>query len=301
MTTLAVDVGGTKIAVARVDGSGALAGPVTVRSTPAEAGAEAVVAAILQGLRELLDDDVNAVGIASAGLIDPRTGSVVGATSSISGWAGTPLAAMVRDAIGRRVTVVGDGIAFALGEAAFGAARSADSAVVIAVGTGVGGGYINHKQALLGARGGAGHFGHIPSPAAGDLPCPCGGVGHLEAIASGPGLLGWYRRHGGAAASSARDIAQRADRDRLARDALTQAGWALGAGAAGLANAFDPEVVVVTGGLAGAGAIWRAAVQSGYRQGLMRSLAGLPLLISDPSDWLVLRGAALAAEQARRA
>lgn len=298
MSILAADIGGTKIAVGRVDEAGALTGDVTLCDTPASEGGAAVLAALVDGLEELLDEDVKAVGVASAGIIDPKTGAVVGATSSISDWVGTPLAAAVRQATGRPVSVIGDGIAFALGEGHFGAARGTNSAVVLAAGTGIGGGYLSHGRPLLGERGGAGNFGHLPSPGAAGMPCPCGASGHLEAVASGPGLLAWYHSHGGDDASSAREVSQRAENDPLARQALVQAGVALGAAAAGLANAFDPEVVVVTGGLTGAGFYWREAVESGYQQGLMRAMHGHQLVISDPADWLSLRGAAVAAKEA---
>lgn len=298
MSILAADIGGTKIALGRVDEAGALAGGVTLRDTPAREGGAAVLAALVAGIKELLDGGVQAIGVASAGIIDPESGAVAGATSSISEWVGTPLAATLRQAFGRPVSVVGDGIAFALGEGHFGAAQGANSAVVLAAGTGIGGGYLIHGRPLLGERGGAGHFGHLPSPGAAGLTCPCGATGHLEAVASGPGLLAWYRSHGGGDAHSAREVAQRAETDLLARRAVTEAGVALGAAAAGLANALDPEVVVVTGGLTGAGRLWREAVESGYRQGLMRAMHGLQLVISDPADWLSLRGAAAAAKEA---
>lgn len=297
MSILAADIGGTKIALGRIDDDGFLSGDVTVRDTPAREGGAAVLAVLIDGLKGLLDDDVQAVGVASAGIIDPNSGVVTGATSSISGWVTTPLAAAVRQAVGRPVSVVGDGIAHALGEGYFGAARGAASAVVLAAGTGIGGGYLKHGRPLLGERGAAGHFGHLPSPEAAGMPCPCGATGHLEAVASGPGLLAWYRSHGGDFASSARAVAQRAESDPLARQALVRAGVALGAAAAGLANAFDPEIVVVTGGLTGAGSHWREAVESGYQHGLMRAMHGLRMVISDPAEWLSLRGAAAAARE----
>ena len=303
MNVLAADVGGTKIAFGRVDDTGALTGPVALRDTPATRGGPAVLAALISGLTDLLDDPdpaaaVKAVGIASAGIIDPATGAVTGATLSITGWAGTPLAAAVREAVGRPVTVLGDGIAFAVGEGHYGAARGARSAVILAAGTGIGGGYLVDGRPMLGERGGAGHFGHIPSPGANGLACPCGATGHLEAVASGPGLLTWYRSQGGREANSARDVARLAEHYPLARQALTEAGLSLGAAAAGLANALDPEVVVVTGGLTGAGRHWRAAVEAGYEQGLMAAVRGLRLVISEPADWLSLRGAAASAKEA---
>jgi len=134
------------------------------------------------------------IGIGAAGVIDPVTGTVVSATDSLPGWAGTDLVSEISARTGLPVRAVNDVHAHALGEAAVGASRGARSSLLVAAGTGIGGGFITDGHLLTGRNSAAGHIGHVPSAAAAGLDCPCGGGGHVEAIASGPAILNTYRR-----------------------------------------------------------------------------------------------------------
>jgi len=134
------------------------------------------------------------IGVGAAGVIDPVAGTVVSATESLTGWAGTRLVDELEARTRLRVRAVNDVHAHALGEAAAGASHGTDSSLLVAAGTGIGGGIIWDGRLLTGRNSAAGHIGHLPSPAAADLPCPCGGTGHVEAIASGPAILDTYRR-----------------------------------------------------------------------------------------------------------
>src|SRR5699024_10015428 len=92
------------------------------------------------------------------------------------------------------VRAVNDVHAHALGEAVAGASRGSASSLLVAAGTGIGGGFITDGHLLTGRNSAAGHIGHVPSAPAAGLDCPCGGTGHVEAIASGPAILETYRR-----------------------------------------------------------------------------------------------------------
>ena len=263
MTYLAVDIGGTKIAAARVSEAGAVEGPVLTVPTPASKGAEAVLDAVTAALRQLDRHGVTAVGVSSAGVIDSRAGAVLGSTASIRGWSGTEIAEQIGAAIACPVFVLGDGHAFALGESVYGTAQDADSLLVLAAGTGVGGSYVSSRRPLLGSHWAGGHFGHVPVPQAEGLECDCGKSGHLEAIGSGAGMVRWYHRQGGdSAVATARDLFARAGADRTAAAAVELGASALGTAAGGLANAFDPEVVVVAGGLSQAGPRWQEPLRA---------------------------------------
>lgn len=228
--TVAVDVGGTKIRAGSVI-DGELA---HVRSvpTPATAGARAVLDTIAEVAAAVIaetsgargadtgghgsaatagrgsagsgglvgggggsgSDFVWRIGIGAAGVIDQSSGLVVSATESLPGWAGTDLVAELTARTGLPVRVVNDVHAHALGEAAAGASRGARSCLLVAAGTGIGGGFIADGHLLTGRNSAAGHIGHVPVAAATGLGCPCGGTGHVEAIASGPAVLETYRR-----------------------------------------------------------------------------------------------------------
>ena len=293
MSVLAADLGGTKIAAALVGENGQIVGRVVTTPTPAAAGAAAISSALIGVLREVGTTGASRIAISSAGVIDSRTGTVVDATSNLAGWKGTSLAADVSASLGLPVSVLGDGHAFALGEALYGAAKGARSCLVLAVGTGVGGSFLLDGTPMLGSHWAAGHFGHLPVAEAVGIPCPCGRTGHLEAVGSGSGMVAWYHNHGGdRSVQGARQLFERADMDAVATSALEVGGAALGAVAGGLTNAYDPDLVVIAGGVVRSDTAWSASVEAGYRSNLMPVVSATPLILSNRGDWLALRGAA---------
>ena len=300
MTSWAVDIGGTKIAAARVLDDGAIDGEPIVVRTPGSDGPGAVLAQVVQVLGQLNPMGVEQIGISSAGVINSTSGTVVASTESIPGWTGTDLAAQVGQACGLPATALGDGHAFAIGEAVYGKAAGHGSALILAVGTGVGGSFVRDGVPLQGSHWAAGHFGHVPVPQATGLPCYCGRTGHLEAIGSGAGMLRWYHQQGGApAVTSAKTLVERAAHDPVAAAAVSLSAEAVGGAAAGLANAFDPDVVVVAGGVSQAGPRWERPMRSAFAATLIPALDQMTLVISDAGDWLALKGAAHFAHRRR--
>ena len=286
---IGVDLGGTKTAAGIVDAAGTLHAAYS-RPTPATAGAAAILATAVGLIASLLAQardaglEPVAVGIGAAGVIDARDGSVVSATDSLTGWAGTPLAAYLAAQSGLPAFAVNDVHAHNLGEHWLGASAGAASSLLVAVGTGVGGSLIVAGEPQLGARAVAGHVGHIASPYAYDdagraLPCSCGRAGHVEAVASGPAILDLYRRLSGGDAVSARDVASRA----AAGEPSALRAFSLGAAAAGqavggLANVLDPAMVVIGGGVTAAGDLWWGPFEAALRAELMDPLAGLAVV-----------------------
>lgn len=304
---LAADIGGTKTAAARVSARGRILDDrIETVPTPAAAGPAAVLRTVVELFERLGRDDAAAVGISTAGVVDPATGRIASATSSLPGWAGTAVAEELGAALARPVRVLNDGHAFGVGEAAYGHGRAVTAGrgidptptlLLLAVGTGIGGAFVRGDEPLLGAHGVAGHVGHVPVPEAEGLPCPCGRTGHAEAIGGGAGLLAWYHRAGGdRTVASAQAVVLRAAEpggaDPLAARAVHRSAAAVGRVAGGLANVLDPDVVVLAGGLAQAGPPWLDAVRAAYDQTLMGVLAGLPLQVADGGVATALRGAA---------
>src|SRR5699024_1930417 len=300
-------VGGTKIRAGSVI-DGAL-GHVRTVPTPASAGAQAILdtiakatAAVItetetgRGAENGTDRDAPAghatatvtgsgagpgasvsqwrIGVGAAGVIDPVAGTVVSATDSLSGWAGTRLVAELEARTRLRVRAVNDVHAHALGEAAAGASRGTDSSLLVAAGTGIGGGIIWDSRLVTGRNSAAGHIGHLPAPTAAGLPCPCGGTGHVEAIASGPAILATYRRllteerpsaEEADSPATTRDLAAIASAgDRLAKRAFEIGARALGAALGGIANLISPEVIVIGGGLAETDETWWAPLREAF-------------------------------------
>lgn len=301
IAVVAIDVGGTKIRAGSVIDDAV--GRLREMPTPAAAGREDILSSITEVARAVIrDTDAHTpdgqglrwtIGVGSAGVIDPETGTVISATDSLTGWAGTRLSAELSARLGLRTRAVNDVHAHALGESLAGAARGTRSSLFVAAGTGIGGGFITEGRLLTGRHFAAGHIGHVPVAAARGLPCPCGGVGHLEAIASGPGVLSSYRRAGGTDASSARELAESAHAgDTRAQQALEDAGHALGSVLGGVANVLSPEAIVIGGGLAGAGELWWRSVLEAFDSELIPAICGLGLRPAELGPDAALIGAA---------
>lgn len=304
--TLAVDIGGTKIAAGLVPGvgGGTSVEHLTTVPTPAAEGGEAVVRAALAAARAVLDaagGQPARVGISTAGTVEPATGRVTHATDLILGWAGTPLAERFSTALRLPTAVLNDVHAHGVGEVLHGAAAGARSALVVAVGTGVGGCHVVDGAPVLGARGVAGHVGHVPVAEAAGLRCSCGRDGHLEALASGTGVAAEMERRTGrrltgrevaALAGTDAPAAHDTDLAHVARGVLALAGRATGRALGGLLNVLDPQVVVVGGGLSQAGGPWRRALLEGVREQAMDVVAGVPVRLSDLGVEAALHGAA---------
>ncbi|WP_436735725.1 ROK family protein [Streptomyces sp. BBFR102] len=288
-----LDLGGTKIAAALVAPDGTV---LTRRTepTPATRGPEAVLDALAAAARAVGADGATAIGVAAAGVIDPVSGTVVSATDTISGWAGTPLGPGLAARTGLPVACDNDVRAAAATELA----TLPEAAVLLyaAVGTGVGGAVAASGRLLHGTAGVAGHLGHLPSPEADGLPCTCGATGHLEAIAAGPAITAYYRRISGEPAESLHTVAGRAAQgDPLAASAVTHGARAAGRALGGLANLLAPHRVVVAGGVPRIGALYWDALCDAFTAELMPPLRGLrPAPPHGGADAAVLGAAALA-------
>lgn len=251
--TLAVDIGGTKIAAALVRADGALLVD-SRRPTPRSADAATVMAALDEVVDELARTpgwaDVRRCGIGSAGPVDAAHGTV--SPVNIPAWRGFPLHARVEDALARNgapvpAVLVGDGVAMTAAEHRLGAARGHRNALCMVVSTGVGGGLVLDGRLHTGPTGNAGHIGHISVALDGE-PCPCGSIGCVEGLASGTAIARHARvPHAAAAADAARAG------DARARAAFDRAGRALAAGIAATATLVEVDIAVIGGGVAAAG------------------------------------------------
>jgi glucokinase len=302
-SVLALDIGGTKITAAKVgiapDRSRAEVLEETTVPTPAPEGAGAVLAAALAaGERVLAQAGAEApaaVGISSAGVVDVERGMITHATSSLPGWPGTRLTAAFADRFGVPARALNDVHAHGLGEALFGTGADVRSLLLVAVGTGIGGALVIDGAPLVGTRGAAGHMGHVTVPEAESVPCTCGRVGHLEGLASGPGILALARRLGAGAAECADGpslaAAARAA-DGPAREAYRLAGLATGRVIGSLLNVLDVEAVALAGGVVGASSVWDDALGQGVAREAMDVVSATPVVPARAGSRAALLGAA---------
>ncbi|HYB37564.1 MAG TPA: ROK family protein [Mycobacterium sp.] len=256
MLTLALDIGGTKIAAGLVDPAGTLVHTAR-RPTPNDLGAEevwAVAAGMIAEALQAADGAVRAVGIASAGPIDLPGGTV--SPINIACWRAFPLRDRVAAAVpGVPVRLGGDGVCMALGEHWRGAGRGARFLLGMVVSTGVGGGLVLDGASYHGRTGNAGHIGHVVVDPDG-RPCSCGGRGCVETVAAGPSMVRWARANGwaGSPDAGAKRLADAAAvGDAVALRAFHRGATALAAMIASVAAVCDLDLVVIGGGVAESG------------------------------------------------
>jgi glucokinase len=240
---LAVDVGGTKLAVARVDASGRLTDRRTA-PTPAQGDAEEMwvrLADLVDGVRR--GDEV-VVGAGCGGPMEP--GGVTVSPLNIPAWNDFPLRGRLAELTGLPVHVDNDAKALALGEGWVGAARGERDFIAMVVSTGVGGGIVLDGRLLEGASGNAGHIGHVIVVPDGRV-CGCGARGCLEAEASGIAIRA---ATGCAPADAGPEVRQRT-------------GMLVGRAVASVVNLLDLRLAVVAGSVAlGYGETFFAAAQA---------------------------------------
>jgi len=249
---LGVDIGGSKVAAGLVGRDGGLVGdavvrPVVTRET--SAFLEDLLVTIKKA-RKGAAEDVTAIGLACAGTVDQKEGVVV--TSPHLPIRSFPLARRVAAATGLPVTLDNDANAAVWAESQVGVAAGLRHVIMLTLGSGVGGGMLLDGRVYRGANGAAGELGHVLFEAHGEE-CRCGARGCLETFLSAKAVeriafrtVGLFER--GAFTGEALGPLAR-DGELSARTALNEYGWWLGIACANLANMFDPEMIVVGGGL----------------------------------------------------
>jgi glucokinase len=280
-----VDIGGTKVAGGVVGPDGAVLATAR-RGTPggSVSDTEDAIVAVVEELAASHDGELVGVGIGAAGWFD-RTGDTVLFSPHLA-WRHSTLRRDLAGRLQRPLWVGNDADAAAWAEYRYGAARGADLALMITLGTGIGGGIVLDGRLRRGSHGVAGEWGHMRVVPDGRL-CPCGNRGCWERYASGTALAETARevaRTSPAAAGrllelvggqperlTGEDIAGLAAQgDPLALELVTEVGEWLGQGIADLAAILDPEVVVVGGGVSRLGELMLAPA----RERLDRSLPG---------------------------
>lgn len=264
--TLALDVGGTKIAVGLVDDDGALTHRAQQPTPHGDADAVWAVAADL--IRDALlraGGTVAGVGISSAGPVDLRSGTV--SPINIATWQRFPIVERAQRLTGGPVRLGGDGLCMALGEQWRGAGAGAAFMLGMVVSTGIGGGLVLDGAPYDGRTGNAGHVGHVVVEPDGQ-PCTCGGRGCVETVASGPHLVRWARANGWASApdADARQLAEAAAAgDQIALSAFRRGAAGVAMMIAGVAATCDLDLVVIGGGVAKSGALLFDPLRSALR------------------------------------
>src|SRR4051812_18034215 len=274
--SVGVDVGGTKILAIAVDESGRRIGNEVRRPTPH--GSDALFDAIVGVITEVRAHagDIDAIGVGVPGLVDRDGRLAVG--PNLPGIANLSIREELHARTQLPVAVDNDATCATWAEVKLGAARGADEAFMVTLGTGIGGGVVTNGVLQRGANGFAGEPGHMVVDPRGP-PCPCGRRGCWERFASGSGL-GRLAREAAESGRGGRFLALAGgdpdgargghvptgamEGDAAALDVFREFGWWAALGIANLVNVLDPEVVVVGGGLVTAGEILMGPIREAF-------------------------------------
>ena len=296
MYRIGVDLGGTNIAVGIVNGAHQI---LCAASTPTEVetGPVGVADNISRCIHDALAagslrlEECIGVGIGSPGSCDAHRGVVRNAYNL--GWTEVPVCAMLTDRTGLPARLANDGDCAALGEVAAGAAKGAGSALLVTLGTGVGAGLVVDGHIYAGHRSLGGEFGHMKIALDGE-PCTCGQRGCWEAYASATALIRQAGRAAAAHPESALNAAKKIDGkavfdalaagDATAKAVVQQYAEYVGVGIVNLVNCLYPEIILLGGGVAGAG----EALLGPVREYVERNI-----FVRDPELAPPIRGAAL--------
>jgi len=271
LPVLAIDVGGTKIIAALISNRGQVVAR-EYQPTLADEGPQPVINRILSAIDHLLSlknidsSQLHSISIAAAGAIDLDQGLVT-SSPNLPGWCDVPLREIVKSKYRVNTFLINDASAATLGEHQYGVGKGVDNLILLTVGTGIGGGIIINDELYSGPCGSAGEIGHMTIDVNGPR-CNCGNVGCLEMLASGTAVAKEaIRRVSQGERSSLTEIidgkignitaetvgvAARGG-DSLALEVISKAATYLGAGLVNLVNIFNPEMIIIGGGLAKVG------------------------------------------------
>jgi glucokinase len=274
---VAVDIGGTHIRAAAYEQDNT--DPLTHKRTRSHAEKPGTFERLIDTIESAWPKSlkVEAIGMASPGPLDPKTGVVL-ATPNIPEWIDFPLTEKLSAHFGVPAYLDNDANLAALGEWKFGAGRGHHDLLYLTISTGIGGGVIIDDRLLHGHHGLAAELGHVTVLAGGPM-CSCGHEGHLEALAAGPAIVRYVREQleagvkselSGGGSLNAYDVAEAAQGgDPLAKSAFERAGEYLGIGVASFLHTFDPSIVIFGGGVSQSGSLLLNPFETSLRKNVI--------------------------------
>lgn len=307
--TLAVDIGGTRVRAAIIDRRGTIVRWHST-STLAKEGREAILGRIVEVVERVSESEdsesLAGIGVSQPGLTEPGTGLLHNAPN-LPGWSGFALAPVLAERFSLVAIGANDANAAAIGVHRFGVGRGSSNMIYMTISTGVGGGVIIGGQLFVGSHGFAGEVGHMPIDPNGPR-CGCGNIGCLEAGSSATAVVRVARERLAAGEKSAlidlaggdpsnitaEMVAETArSGDHLGQSIFADVSRSLGLGIVGLIHVFDPDMVVLGGGLTEEfDLLMRGITKEIKRRVLGKDQDKIPVVKSDLGDNAGLLGAA---------
>lgn len=256
---IGVDLGGTAIKFGISTNAGTIIKEF-ISDTHRNAPVDSILQKIGDSIREALlyaekkEIDISAIGLGTPGLVDVNSGNLMGNAPNFKYWRNVEVKARLENGLAIPVFVDNDANAMAYGEFLFGAGKGYNDLICITLGTGIGGGIIINGEMFRGSKYAGAELGHMSIHYAGKK-CRCGGIGCWELYASATAMIDNYlSRDPSVKSISPREIFKQCERENeIAIHVVRDEFKFVGAGLASLVNIFNPERVIIGGGLSQAG------------------------------------------------
>ncbi len=296
---LGIDIGGTSIKYGICSDSGELihqSAVDTLATSPREEILEQIAGIIEQGLHqaEELGIELSAVGIGTPGSVDVEHGFLMGGTPNFKYWRDVPIAETLEKKFRLPIYVDNDANVMAFGEFKFGAGRHKQNVVAITLGTGIGSGIIIDGELYRGTNYAGAELGHMSIDYRG-LKCNCGGIGCWELYASATAMIRDYNaRKPAQPVQNTRELFERYyQNEKEAQETVSQTLVYLGAGLANIINIFNPEMIIVGGGVSEAGDWFvELAAREAFRRAMPTSASGVEICRAQLGNRAGMLGAA---------
>lgn len=287
---IGVDVGATKISSGLV-WNGQIPKIIKI-PTEVQQGNKTIISNIIKAIQVFDNPKAKAIGIGIAGAIDRKNGVVVSSPNLPKGFINIELKKIIEKEFHKPVTIENDAHCFALAESVYGAGAKANIVIGLTLGTGIGGGIIFNKRIYHGRDGLAGEIGHMTVVEDGLL-CNCGQRGHLEVYGAGKGMVRLYEDLTGKTQNTFFIEAAAIKKDKMALRVIEVMSNVLGIGLANIINIFNPDIIVLGGGMARVKLLTKPAIKKARAGVIYPILAKTPIVTSKLGDASPVLGAAL--------
>ncbi|GAB4330989.1 MAG: ROK family protein [Calditrichia bacterium] len=296
---IGIDIGGTAIKYGLCTEDGEIIATDQVK-TYADAPPEKILAQIEELCQRALKtagndkESVAAIGLGTPGSVDVKRGYLMGSTPNFKHWRDVAIGEYLRERFQLPVVVDNDANMMAYGEYTFGAGKGAENVVCLTLGTGIGGGIIINGQLYRGSAYAGAEIGHMTIDYKGKS-CPCGGTGCWERYASAAAIVREYNElNPKNPLTSTLTLMQRFENEEeVAQQVVNNAIIYLGSGIASIINIFNPERIIIGGGLGQAGGWFIQAIEKEAQQRAMKpSQKGVKVLAAKLGNKAGLLGAA---------
>ncbi|MDD7306175.1 MAG: ROK family protein [Peptoniphilaceae bacterium] len=259
---IGIDLGGTKISGALLDENGNILSSAKV-DTGAEEGREVVIGNIVKLIKKLPYEKARAIGIGTPGFIDSDKGIVTFA-GNIKGWSGLNLKKEIEKYFDLPVFIENDANIALICEQWIGSGKAYDDIVMITLGTGLGGAVYSQGKLLRGSNFQGAELGHMILYPNGNQ-CTCGQKGCAECYCSGSAIGNEYEKLTGIKKTS-ENILSSIDKDKASKKVLDQFVINLSYYLTSLRNIFDPQVIIIGGGLINAKDLWWEGMLENFKK-----------------------------------